>query len=55
MGPGFESQRDHKAPKKFGAFFMRISERKFLAIFFKNYCELQKPKVMCERRRDKLA
>lgn len=23
MGPGFESQRDHKAPKKFGAFFMR--------------------------------
>jgi hypothetical protein len=23
MGPGFESQRDHKAPKKFGAFFMQ--------------------------------
>lgn len=28
MGPGFESQRDHKAPTQVGAFFMRRSERK---------------------------
>ena len=27
MGPGFESQRDHKAPTKVGAFFMRKGER----------------------------
>jgi len=28
MGPGFESQRDHKAPTQVGAFFMRGRERK---------------------------
>ncbi len=28
MGPGFESQRDHKALTKVGAFFMQASERR---------------------------
>ena len=30
MGPGFESQRDHKAPTQVGAFFMQRRETSLL-------------------------